>query len=455
MVKRFWNDACDEITRQLWSPQTTQLHPENSNSWFQTSGSRFEENSKKTKTLNYHSSKVEPQKDFLRCRKVRVVVSEKDKRTFRKWFGDARYTYNKCLSLIKNKEKKINFYHLRNKYVLNNSLEEKEAFLKNTPKDIRAGAVKQLVDAYLTNFKVRQKKPDHTFDIRFRSKKKSLQEQIKVPASAFKFCSGTKGQKMYVRYTEDAMVGKYEKLPETINHECNFIRDGLGRYYLCVPITIIREAERVNVTENQVGVFSDRVVALDPGVRVFMTSFSNADGEQVRMYGQRATSTLIKLAKYKDRMISFEATCPKKRKRYNLRKVQKRIQMKMKNLVRDMHDKIITDLLKRYDVIIIPTFGVSQMTKRGKRKLRKCQVRGMLALSHYGFRQRLKEKAETMPNKRVFECTEEYTNLKHDLKGAEIYECHQCGLIILRDVNGARNILIKFIESRPSEFIFR
>ena len=46
-----------------------------------------------------------------------------------------------------------------------------------------------------------------------------------------------------------------------------------------------------------------------------------------------------------------------------------------------------------YDIILLPTFKSQEMCKRGKRKLRKKSVRQMLTLSHYRFKQRLKQKA--------------------------------------------------------------
>jgi transposase len=37
--------------------------------------------------------------------------------------------------------------------------------------------------------------------------------------------------------------------------------------------------------------------------------------------------------------------------------------------------------------------------------------------------------------------------LNKTLKGKDIFRCDSCGLIIDRDVNGARNIAIKLIDS--------
>lgn len=459
-VKPFWNTSCSNLTEKIWLPSTISLHDHKSlSSWFHSTSLQNVDN----KHLLQYQCDVRPQQTMFRCRKIRVIVSSQDKLIFQRWFGDARYTYNKCLSLIKAKQEKINFYHLRNKYVLNKNISQEERFLLQTPKDVRAGAVQQLVEAYETNFKRRKTDLNHCFDIQFKSKKRCLQEQIKVPASAFKFVEDTtnntkrNGHKVYVRYTSAPLFSKHMKdsLPRVINHECNLIKDAMGRFYICIPSKIERPAEVIN--ENQVDLTLTRVTALDPGIRTFITSFSN---DEIKMYGNRCTSTLIQLCRYKDRMISFASTCTSKRKRHNLRKVQRRIQLKIKHLVDDMHNKIISDLLRNHDVILIPTFNVKDMVKRTKRKLRKCQVRAMLALAHYRFRQKLILKSTTMRNKRVLECTEEYTSktctrcgvIKRNLGGNEIYSCEHCDLLTLRDINGARNILIKYIERHLSCF---
>ena len=75
----------------------------------------------------------------------------------------------------------------------------------------------------------------------------------------------------------------------------------------------------------------------------------------------------------------------------------------------------------------------------------------MLSLKHYRFQQRLKDKIEEYPGKKLHICTEEYTSktctncgvIKNSLGGNEVFKCKNCSLIIDRDINGARNILIK------------
>ena len=73
----------------------------------------------------------------------------------------------------------------------------------------------------------------------------------------------------------------------------------------------------------------------------------------------------------------------------------------------------------------------------------------LLQLKHYLFQQRLKAKCE-LNHCTLDICSEHYTSQTctrcghlRKIQGADIYECVQCGLIIDRDVNAARNIAIK------------
>ena len=73
-----------------------------------------------------------------------------------------------------------------------------------------------------------------------------------------------------------------------------------------------------------------------------------------------------------------------------------------------------------------------------------------LAKKHFKFRTKLMSKSEITLTK-VVVCTEEYTsmtctwcgNLDRNLGSSEVYNCKFCKTKINRDINGARNILIK------------
>jgi hypothetical protein len=68
---------------------------------------------------------------------------------FNNWIGTSRYVYNRTLHATKQGEK-INFYELRNKYVTAKNNPNINEWELDTPKDIRAGAINDMVKAFKT-----------------------------------------------------------------------------------------------------------------------------------------------------------------------------------------------------------------------------------------------------------------------------------------------------------------
>ena len=76
--------------------------------------------------------------------------------------------------------------------------------------------------------------------------------------------------------------------------------------------------------------------------------------------------------------------------------------------------------------------------------------RNLLSWCHYKFMERLQFQAQKR-NCKVINVTEEYTsktcgrcgNLNNKLSNKDIFKCNHCHLVIDRDINGARNILLK------------
>lgn len=82
----------------------------------------------------------------------------------------------------------------------------------------------------------------------------------------------------------------------------------------------------------------------------------------------------------------------------------------------------------------------------------------MLGWAHYRFKMKLKAKAEEY-SCRVVDCNESYTSktcgccgTENPIGGKEVWTCEHCGCVHDRDINGARNILLKqiFLALRDS-----
>ncbi len=127
------------------------------------------------------------------------------------------------------------------------------------------------------------------------------------------------------------------------------------------------------------------------------------------------------------------------------------IRRPIRNLVKELHCKIVHFLISNFDVILLPSFDTSQMTPRGSRRIRKKSVRQMLTLSHYKFKQRLLDKAE-QHGKHVIIVNEAYTSktvswtgeVKKNLGGSKTITATD-GTSMHRDLNGARGILVRFL----------
>ena len=120
---------------------------------------------------------------------------------------------------------------------------------------------------------------------------------------------------------------------------------------------------------------------------------------------------------------------------------------KIKNMVSELHWKTIHFLIKNYDTILLPDFRISGMVK--SKKLPRITKRMLYMFSFFRFKERLKYKCKIY-NKKLIIVDESYTSqtcgdcgCRNHMKGNEVYSCKDCDLVIDRDVNGARNILLK------------
>jgi putative transposase len=268
--------------------------------------------------------------------------------------------------------------------------------------------------------------------MRFKSRKNPIQSCY-IPKSA------VKPQGIY--HTILGEVTFKEPLPESFG-DCRLVF-AYGDYYLAIP----REEPR-NVTDNQ-----GRVVALDPGIRTFMTFFSE---ESFGELGRAANLRIQRLCLRLDKLISklSKAKCrPKKR----MRLAANRIRGRINNLVDELHKKVARFLVDNFDIILLPTFETSQMSLKAKRRIRAKSVRQMLTLSHYKFKQFIKHKAfET--GKFVLDVNEAYTSktvswtgeIVPKLGGAKIIKSKLTGQKMPRDWNGARGIFLRALVDTPS-----
>ncbi len=127
---------------------------------------------------------------------------------------------------------------------------------------------------------------------------------------------------------------------------------------------------------------------------------------------------------------------------------------KIRNKVDEIHHKTAKWLCENYTAILIPKFEVSKMVKKSNRKISSSVSRNMMTWAHFRFRQFLKSKAQLHAGVSVVEVNEAYTSktcglcgeLNHALGKSKTFVCAKCGYAADRDVNGARNILLRWLS---------
>ena len=134
---------------------------------------------------------------------------------------------------------------------------------------------------------------------------------------------------------------------------------------------------------------TNKVIALDPGIRTFMTGF---DGSDFLEFGNGDFNKIAKLCSHLDQLKSkhdLSVGYKFKRLRYKLRLAIERLRTRIKNLRSECHKQVGSYLAKNYDVIVLPTCETSQMFLKKKRKLRNKTARAMMTWAFYQFSQTL------------------------------------------------------------------
>ena len=104
-----------------------------------------------------------------------------------------------------------------------------------------------------------------------------------------------------------------------------------------------------------------RVVVLDPGVRNFITWFSE---DACGKLGEQDFGRIQRLCQHQDNLLSRATQAPS-RKRRNMRRAAERMTVRIQNLINELHHKTARYLVDNFDVILLPAFETSDMVARG------------------------------------------------------------------------------------------
>lgn len=363
----------------------------------------------------------------MRSIKVKLKLSPEQKKTIKGWMHTSRYIYNKAVCLI-NEGIKPNFMEIRNKIVTAKNNPDIKEWELDTPKDIRAGAVKSAVTAFKSCTSNLKNGNIEKFKLRGKSKRQ-IRHCIDIPKTAIKINKDGR-IKIFSRYIKSDIHPK-QKIKE-IEHDSKLIWSYPSEFHLVLPYMKKR-------TENKP---KKETVALDPGIRKFLSGYSR---EEIFTCNYKGISGL------KEKLDSLNSEKSKRKKRKTrIRKAILRTQAKIRNKVTQFHYEVIF-YLSRYKNILLPSFE-SQEFFGERRVIGKISARDLMINSHYKFKQRLIDSL-SLKNNNVFIVNESYTSktcgrcgILNDVGSSEIYKCNKCKCKIDRDVNGARNVMIKHLN---------
>ncbi len=360
--------------------------------------------------------------------KIRVYPDKELHSVWKRWLSAYRYYYNETIALLRCFEgiESINAYRMDK---ILQALENVPDWVLTLPGHQRQEACADAVDAY------RQAKKN-AGEASFKSCRATSQA---IQFKALDFKRGT----WYGRLTSGMSFTYKQPIPQECEYGTELVYKR-GEWFACFPQLV-----EGTVTS------SNRVIALDPGNRTFLTGY---DGENVLEIGRRDIGRIQRLCLHLDDLLSRSSSVPC-RQRFKMRKAAAKMRTRIQNLIKDLHNKAVAILVNSYKVIFLPTFDSSQMViringKGKKRKINSKSVRQMLTLSHYKFEQHLKQ-ASVRKGVIVVLCNESYTSktcgacghIHEKLGGNKVHHCPSCGMKTLRDINGARNIMLRALQA--------
>lgn len=373
------------------------------------------------------------------------------------WFGAVRWTYNQCVRLSRSTAS-TNLRYLRRK-VVNSTSKTLRRFphLEKVWYDSRDYSVKEFCTQLKTLKKrVRDSAITH-FQLKYRSRKDKSESVyirrrwIQLNSKQVSIRLSTKGEKLCFHCPELTQTRLGEV---TLQQDCRLQRTRCGEYFLCIPqqyepassLGDVKEVESQDLP--QPASTTVRVAALDPGIRTFQTVYDPQQGHFLEV-APGDIKRVFRLCKVMDQLVGRIDTT-KRRDRWSLQRARAKLARRIQNLVQEVHRQLAKHLAQNYDLILLPNFDVSQMVGRAGRKLGKDSVRKMLTWSHYKFKQLLGMKCRQY-GARVVLVSEAYTSktcgscgwMHPSLGGNKRFRCGWCRWEGDRDMNGARNILLR------------
>jgi transposase len=326
-----------------------------------------------------------------------------------------------------------------------NSFYEGRPWLEKCPNSVRQGAIFDAKSNLQSCYTNKYNGNIESFRKPYKTKKKELQQgwsfsvekqNIQKSGNCLQIFSNILGD---IRYYGTKQLHKLmpEQKPKM---DCKLQKNAFGEYFLILPYTCVQKKPVEKVSINP--------VAVDPGVRKYLTTYA-PNSKESYMLGNRWASTLMTNLVHLDSLYS-RISKENSRLRKKLKKEIKVVRKKVFNLKSEMRYKCANFLASKYDLVMMPKLESGKLCIKANRRLTTKTVRSLLNTCHGKFFDTLKDKCWEHGTK-FLHVREEYTSQTCPQCGClnkcnEVYKCKGCSFTHDRDIVGSFNILLKGVR---------
>jgi len=438
--------------------------------------------------INYASSNKDiKETEIIISKNIKLNLNKVQRYVLLKWFEASRLVYNAAIYYFR-KNKLCSFFKARRE--IKKILPEYIKLFNekyNVPCLIIDNSINDVCKAYKSTFALLKAKEITHFKLRYKKFTKDKQSivlekttfnqsincfyptnfkkcilDLKFKTIETKINNLPKESKSY--YTKFlASTIKNCKIDLSINTSSNILQknikcDSRLSYNKLNNTFILHAPEKIKINKN---IKKDNVCAIDPGNKTFLTVY-DPEGKIYKICNRDIKLNKFNLMKsvikrkeihsyinsnFTNHLLNSnneKYTKPKSK----IKKFYNRLTMKIQNSIKELHYKCANFLCKNYSTIILGKLSTKGITSTEK-KLQANEKLFSYAISHDKFRTILKNKSLKYGSKVHIVCEGNTSktcgacgNIK-EIKNKRIYNCNKCKSIIDRDINGARNILIK------------
>ena len=418
--------------------------------------------------------KIDTDKPFMTTFSVGIKPTRQQKAKLNEMLKVSNRAYNYCNWLVKEKDFKPKHFDLQKVVAKTNAtdidddlkMDNNDWYFDNKMSMIKGTSCKNYTTMYKSTQTNQKKKKvvlrdkdiqflrEGSFQVpkmcvRFLKEKDTnnaniLSRSIAIMATNF-------GSKKNIKEKFLKLSKPVSKLPP-INHDVRIKKRVNGKFILQIPCDPMYTRKQIKETQ-------DAMCGIDPGGRSFNTIY---DPSNVKCYQVGIENDKIQIKIYQNQIdkaqFRLKKACKKKQRQAKQDRITqlKKLHLKLKTFVHHIHLTLSSELVANYKHIALGKIPVSQIVKKDRlNHLSKKSNRELLCWSHYQFRQRLLNRAAGTDCNVIIQ-NESYTSQtcgrcgyrNKNLGSSLTYECPKCQYETHRDVNGARNILLKSLLNK-------